>query len=209
MIQDKFKNLGIGIVELIGIATSFLFITGVVYHYGYYVVGLNAEWIINLLTTKELLISNLRLGASVLIAFMFLNSLFSSEGGRNHLKDLVVGIVMLSGTTVIAYTRERNWVEALGYLLIFISVFGLIYWKTYWKLVCVLIIVFVVPFMNGVTALQYKLKSNLPVVTLKEDQKKWLLFDTFADKFVLIDSIDDYENIRVVTNEDIVNIKSR
>lgn len=209
MIQEKFKSLGIGFVELLGIATSFLFVTGVIYYYGYYAAGLNADWIINLLTTKELLISNLRLGAGVFMAFMYLHSLFKVGEKNNHYKDLAVGSSILTLILLITYFSGRNWIEALSYLLIFISVFGLIYWKAFFKLICVLIIVFVVPFMNGLTALQNKLKSNLPIVTLKEDHEKWLLFDTLSDKFVLIDSKDNYKNIRIVSTDDIVNIKAR
>lgn len=212
MIQEKFKNLGIGVVEVIGIATSFLFVTGVIYYYGYYAVGLNADWIINLLTTKELLISNLRLGAGAIMAFLYLSSVFDKSvvnENNKHYNELALGLGVLSVLVVMSYINGKNWFEYLGYLFIFISIYGLLYFKPFGKLISILVIVFVVPFCNGLTALEYKMKSNLPVVTLKEDQKNWLLFDTFSDKFVLIDSKENYRNIRVVSSDDIENIKSK
>ena len=68
MIKDKLDQLGLGAAQIIGLGTAFLFITGVSYYYGYYVVGLKVDWLINLLTTKELLISNIRLGAGFILA---------------------------------------------------------------------------------------------------------------------------------------------
>lgn len=76
MIKDKLDQLGLGAAQIIGLGTAFLFITGVSYYYGYYVVGLKADWLINLLTTKELLISNIRLGAGFILALMFLQEIF-------------------------------------------------------------------------------------------------------------------------------------
>ena len=51
----------IGLLALFGL--MYFKYLGVSCYYGYYVVGLKADWLINLLTTKELLISNIRLGA--------------------------------------------------------------------------------------------------------------------------------------------------
>lgn len=39
MIKDKLDQLGLGAAQIIGLGTAFLFITGVSYYYGYYVVA--------------------------------------------------------------------------------------------------------------------------------------------------------------------------
>lgn len=39
MIKDKLDQLGLGAAQIIGLGTAILFITGVSYYYGYYVVA--------------------------------------------------------------------------------------------------------------------------------------------------------------------------
>lgn len=225
MIQERLKNWGLGFAEIIGIVTSFLFITGVCYFYGYYEAGLNAGWIINLLTTKELLISNLRLGAGVILVFMFLESMFdakpvsliivyeSTSSNKNKKKkdvtskSFIFGILFLICLLIYAFFREKNWSEVLAYLLLLISVYSLIFYKPIFKMISILLIFFVIPFLNGVSAYYSKVKSEIPEVRLKGDSKKWLLFDTFSNQAILIDSLKKEKNIRVVSITDIENIK--
>lgn len=207
MIQDKIKNLGIGIAEFIGIATSFLLITGVSYFYGYYDAGLNADWVINLLTTKELLISNIRLGAGVILVFMFLESIFDKDSNNFHIQAFVIGIFFFVALLIYSIIENEVWTEVLAYLIALISIYGLLFFKPYLKMVSILLIFFAVPFLNGLTAYEKKVRKNLPVVTIKEDKKQWLLFDTFSDQAVVIDSIKKEKNIRIVPINDIENIK--
>lgn len=207
MIQEKFKRLGVGVVEIIGIATSFLLITGVSYYYGYYDSGLNADWMINLLTTKELLISNIRLGGGVILAFMFLESIFDKDSKQYHVKAFVLGIIFLTAMLVYSISKDEVWIEVLSYLLCLISIYGLIFFKPYGKLVSIALILFIVPFLNGLTAYEKKIRKDLPEITLKEDTKKWLLFDTFSDQAVIIDSLKKEKNIKIVSVNEIENIK--
>ena len=207
MIQDKIKNLGIGIAEFIGLATSFLLITGVSYFYGYYDAGLNADWVINLLTTKELLISNIRLGAGVILVFMFLESIFDKDSNNFHIQAFVIGIFFFVALLIYSIIENEVWTEVLAYLIALISIYGLLFFKPYLKMVSILLIFFAVPFLNGLTAYEKKVRKNLPVVTIKEDKKQWLLFDTFSDQAVVIDSIKKEKNIRIVPINDIENIK--
>lgn len=209
MIQDKIKKLGIGIAEFIGIATSFLFITGVSYFYGYYDAGLNADWIINLLTTKELLISNIRLGAIVILVFMYLEALFDPTVNTNPAKQFVIGFIALTSLCILSVYFNRGWVEGISYLIAFIAIFGMFYFKIFGKLICALLILLVVPFLNGITAYENKMKNKFPEVTIKDEKKKWLLFDTYTDQAILIDSIKKEKNIRVVPINDLENIKVR
>lgn len=210
MIQEKFKSLGVGWAELLGIVTSFLFITGISYYYGYYDAGLNANWIINLLTTKELLISNVRLGVCVILAFMFLESIFD-KNSKNFNVQAAVLIGVLFFVVLLIYSIYENgvWTEILSYLIALISIYGLIFFKIYWKLVSVLLIIFVVPFLNGLTAYEKKVRSDLPELSLKNDKKKWYLFDTFSDQAIIIDSTKKSKNIKIVPVNELENIKVR
>lgn len=209
MIQERLKSLGVGWVELIGIVTSFLFITGVSYYYGYYAAGLNSEWIINLLTTKELLISNIRLGAGVIVALMYFDALFDKKSPTSPKKVLVIGNVVLI-TLLISWAEFKGsntiW-ESLSYLVVFNALYGLIYYEFLGKIICISLILFVAPFINGISAFHKKTNSNLPLVTLKDDKKQWYLFDTFSDQAILIDSVKKEKNIKIVAINELNNIR--
>ena len=97
--------------------------------------------------------------------------------------------------------------EGISYLIAFIALFGMFYFKIFVKLICALLILFVVPFLNGITAYENKMKNKFPEVTIKDEKKKWLLFDTYADQVILIDSTKREKNIRIVPINDIENIK--
>lgn len=49
--------------------------------------------------------------------------------------------------------------------------------------------------------------SHLPVASLKDDAKKWYIFDTFSDQVILIDNLKKIENIKVVQVNKLENIK--
>lgn len=208
MILEKLKSLGVGIVELIGIATSFLFVTGVAYYYGYYDAGLNANWIINLLTTKELLISNLRLGVAIALAFMYLSTSDLNDK-RKIIQTLIFGCSFLGLILIYSILKNDRWLESLGYFLAFLSIFGIIYSHFFLKIICTLTLVLVIPFLNGVLAYQVKSKSALPIVLLKDQPKKWFLFDTFSDQAILIDSMKKQKTVKVVKINDLQEIKVR
>ena len=61
--------------------------------------------------------------------------------------------------------------------------------------------------MNSYSAYQKKMASHLPVVSLKDDAKKWYIFDTFSDQVILIDNMKKIENIKVVQVNKLENIK--
>jgi hypothetical protein len=207
MIQARLNTLGLGWAELIGLLTSFLFITGLSYFYGYYNAGLNAGWIINLLTSKELLISNLRLGVVIIMVFMYLESIFDKDSGNKLIKEFLWGCVAITGILVYFFIKKGVWIEGAGYLIALIAIFGLVKWDGAGKWICILLILFIVPYINGITAFQNKVRSNLPEVTLKNEDKQWLLFDTFSDKVVLIDGLKKDKNIRVVSINDLENVR--
>ncbi|MCT8090683.1 hypothetical protein H0920_10805 [Acinetobacter sp. C_4_1] len=209
MIQERLKSLGVGWVELIGMVTSFLFITGVSYYYGYYEAGLNSDWIINLLTTKELLISNIRLGAGVILALMYFEALFDKQSPISPKKVLIIGNSALITLLIFwAIFKETNTIwESLSYLAVFNALYGIIYYKFLGKMICVSLILFVAPFINGVVAFNKKINSNLPIVTLKEDKTHWYLFDTFSDQAILIDSLKKEKNIKIVAVNELDNIR--
>ncbi len=210
MIKEKLDKLGLGVAEIIGLGTSFLFITGVSYYYGYFVVGLKADWLINLLTTKELLISNIRLGVCLALALMFLQEVFSSESGTQHKRHraFFMGCVALIAILIFSMWKNYNsWVQTLSYLLGLIAVFGLFYFKYLGRILSILLLVFVVPFLNGLSAYQKKMASHLPVASLKDDAKQWYIFDAFSDQVILIDSVKKIENIRVVQVNELENIR--
>jgi hypothetical protein len=209
MIQERLKSLGVGWVELIGIVTSFLFITGVSYYYGYYAAGLNSDWIINLLTTKELLISNIRLGAGVIVALMYFDTLFDKKSPSSPKKVLVIGNVVLITLLIswAVYKGSNTIWESLSYLVVFNALYGLIYYEFLGKMICISLILFVAPFINGISAFYKKTNSNLPIVTLKDDKKQWYLFDTFSDQAILIDSVKKEKNIKIVAINELNNIR--
>lgn len=210
MIKEKLDKLGLGVAEIIGLGTSFLFITGVSYYYGYFVVGLKADWLINLLTTKELLISNIRLGVCLALALMFLQEVFSSESGTQHKRHrtFFMGCVALIVILIFSMWKNYNsWVQTLSYLLGLIAVFGLFYFKYLGRILSILLLVFVVPFLNGLSAYQKKISSHLPVASLKDDAKQWYIFDAFSDQVILIDNMKKIENIRVVQVNELENIR--
>lgn len=207
MIQSKLNSWGLGIAELVGIITSFLFITGISYFYAYYAAGLNAAWIINLLTTKELLVSNLRLGVSIIMAFMYLESLFQNDNWMEHIQSLIIGCFMFLAMLIYCYVNNQMWLEILSYLLTLIAVFLIVKYKLSIKLGGILLIFFAAPFLNGLTAYDKKIESNLPEVSLKDDSKKWYLFDTFSDQAILIDSKNREKNIKILPINDLENIR--
>ncbi len=210
MIKDKLDQLGLGAAQIIGLGTAFLFITGVSYYYGYYVVGLKADWLINLLTTKELLISNIRLGAGFILALIFLQEIFFSDSkpkGKQHRTFLIGCGVLIAILIVLIWRDNREWLQVLSYLIGLLALFGLMYFKYLGRLISILLIFFVVPFLNGYSAYQKKMASHLPVASLKDDAKKWYIFDTFSDQVILIDSMKKIENIKVVQVNKLENIK--
>ncbi|QDK98267.1 hypothetical protein FM020_10370 [Acinetobacter tandoii] len=210
MIKEKLDKLGLGVAEIIGLGTSFLFITGVSYYYGYFVVGLKADWLINLLTTKELLISNIRLGVCLALALVFLQEVFSSESETQHKRHraFFMGCVALIVILIFSMWKNYNsWVQTLSYLLGLIAVFGLFYFKYLGRILSILLLVFVVPFLNGLSAYQKKISSHLPVASLKDDAQQWYIFDAFSDQVILIDSVKKIENIRVVQVNELENIR--
>lgn len=210
MIKEKLDKSGLGVAEIIGLGTSFLFITGVSYYYGYFVVGLKADWLINLLTTKELLISNIRLGVCLALALVFLQEVFSSESETQHKRHraFFMGCVALIVILIFSMWKNYNsWVQTLSYLLGLIAVFGLFYFKYLGRILSILLLVFVVPFLNGLSAYQKKISSHLPVASLKDDAQQWYIFDAFSDQVILIDSVKKIENIRVVQVNELENIR--
>lgn len=205
MIKSKLKDLGV--VELVGIATSFLLITGISYFYAYYAAGLNAAWIINLLTTKELLICNMSLGVGIIIAFIYLEDLFHHDNSVEHFLSFIVGCSVLVAMLIYCYIKNQIWTEVLSYLTVLISFFLIVKCKFSIKLLGICLIFFMAPFLNGLTAYYKKIESNLPEVSLKDDSKKWYLFDTFSDQAILIDSKNREKNIKILPINDLENIR--
>lgn len=207
MIQERFRNLGVGWAEILGVATSFLLVTGMSYFYGYYYLGLNAEWIINLLTTKELLLSNIKLGAGIVMALMILESFFTNHSKVPRFFALSGSCLILLFIMIKSMIQGEVWIEILSYLIGILAIYGLVYCKYLGKIMSLLFLIFVVPCLNGITAYEKKIRSSLPEVTLKDDKKKWYLFDSYSDQAIVIDSISKSKNIRIVPINDIVNIK--
>lgn len=209
MISERFNKLGLGWAELIGLATTFLLVTGISYSYGYYAFGLNAEWIINLLTTKELLITNIRFGAYIFASLMFLTSIVEQGTKKDLVLDFICGVVGLLVLLVVSYELDSEWPDILTILLTLVAVFLLITVPKKFKFYPTLTLIFIIPFCNGLTAYVKKIKSDLPIVIVKEEEKQWQLFDTYSDQAVIIDSIKKEKNIRVVPISDLENIRVR
>lgn len=203
---EKFKNFGIGWAEIIALLTAFLLVTGISYFYAYYGFCLNAEWVINLLTTKELLTSNIKLGACVIMASMYLLPSFLENSKTKPYKELILGCTFFILLLIFAVSKGDVWYEILAYIITLISIFYFIYGPAVVKVFSVVLILFVVPFINGIHAYTKHIKQPLPEVYIKDDPKKWLLFDTFSNQAVLIDDIKKEKNIRVVPVNDLKNI---
>jgi len=209
MIQARLNTLGLGWAELIGLLTSFLFITGWCYAYGYYDLGLNADWLINLITTKEMLFNNLRLGGCLLIALMYFALEWKGDQKYDHKRLFRLANITL--VVAVFFWWKKNGVDAIGepitYLIAFNAIYFIIYHGFSLKFIGLISIFFVIPSINGIIAYEKKIKSVLPVVEVKDETKKWFLFDTYSDQAVLIDSTKKEKNIRIVPINDLVNIK--
>lgn len=209
MIQAKLNSFGLGWAELIGLITSFLFITGWCYAYAYFDIGLNADWLINLLTTKDLLFNNLRLGVCLIMAFLYFGLEWQENKIYDHKKLFWRANIILAVLVFFWWIRDgisAIW-EAVTYLIAFNAIYFIIYHELMLKFIGSLLIFVVIPCINGFIAYDRKIKSDLPVVEIMDETKKWFLFDTYSDQAVLIDSTKKEKNIRIVPISDLVNIK--
>lgn len=172
-------------------------ITGLSYAYGFYGIGLNAEWIINLVSTKDLLIFNIKLGFCLAIALMYF--IFEYEHGfkkeRLFRKSNSIFIILL-----IYMTWKNGYKEAIEYFTYFLS-FNALYFicfcKPLLKLVSIVTLFFIVPCLNGFITHHKKISKELPLVEFKSKNEKWYLYDTFSDKAILIDSKSNQRKIKI------------
>ncbi|RJL71622.1 hypothetical protein [Acinetobacter radioresistens] len=209
MIIEKIKNSTL--TDILGCITSILFITGLSYQYGFYgYLGLNAPWVISLLGPKEILIVNIVLFTTYLMALLFLDSLLTKSD--LDFKSLaipangcIIGLILFWG-----YFKD-SWTGALFcfiVLLAFNSIISIIKLKIKFKIIGLIISILIIPFLNGVYIYHTHVEKNSLPKAILNNKDIWYLASTYSDKAVLISSMNFKKNIKIVDIKDIKLIES-
>lgn len=203
---DKIKNASLA--DWVLIVTSALMVTGLCYQYGYYgELGLQSSWIINLLNTKEFLISNLGLCVLYLIAALYLSSYADDATTQRLMEVLVFSNIVLIAIIIVVIVEDQSIKSIVGSISIFLAVnsFLVILKKGYYlKIVAIIILFMVIPFFEGVADIRTSFSENqLHPVKLAKDNEKWFLVSTFGDKAVLVDSYEKNKKVKVIEVKEI------
>lgn len=198
---EKIKKASLA--DWVVIISSGLLITGLSYQYGYYgEIGLQSSWIINLLSTKELLISNLGLCILYAIAGMYLTS-YVEEKTKQKLIEVVVlsNLVLVAITLVVIFENKKikNIADCISILLAFNAFLIVLKRGYYLKILGVIILLIIIPFINGVADIHHSFsEKQLDSVKIGKSIERWLLVNTFSDKAVLVDSYEKTRKVKVV-----------
>lgn len=198
---EKIKKASLA--DWVLIISSGLLITGLSYQFGYYgTVGLQSPWIINLLGTKELFISNLGLCILYAIAALYLSS-YVEEQTKERLIELAVlaNIVLIAIILVVIVEDKRinNIVDCFSIFLAFNSFLIVLKQGYYLKIIGVIVLFLVIPFLKGVADIQTSIsEKQFNAVKLAKSEQEWFLVNTFGDKAVLIDSYEKSRKVKVV-----------
>lgn len=210
MVTDLFKKANLA--DWVGAITASLFVTGLCYQYGYYgTLGLNNAWIVNLLQAKEILIVNVTLIVTYLMATLYLESLFS-KSTSNKKKVAILSNVVLTILMIINIIRS-TWSGAAFYLIVIIALNSILLALSEHKTIKytgLVSLILVVPYLNGAYEYHQKINTNsLSVAILKDTpNEKWYLLNTFSDKAILISDITSQKEIKVIEIKEIKSIKS-
>ncbi|WP_375038615.1 hypothetical protein [Acinetobacter sp. RW6] len=198
---EKIKKASLA--DWVLIISSGLLITGLCYQFGYYGnIGLQSPWIINLLGTKELFISNLGLCILYAIAALYLSS-YVEEQTKQRLIELAVlaNIVLIAIIIVVIVEDKRinNIADCISIFLAFNSFLIVLKQGYYLKIVGVIVLFLVIPFFKGVADIQTSItEKQFKMVKLGKSEQKWFLVNTFGDKAVLVDSYEKSRKVKVV-----------
>lgn len=198
---EKIKKASLA--DWVLIISSSLLITGLCYQFGYYGdMGLQSSWIVNLLSTKELLISNIGMCAIYIVAILYLSS-YIEEQKKLRLIELAVlsNAVFIALTVFVVFEDKKikNIVDCVSIILAFNSILIVLKRGYYLKIVGVFVLLMLIPYMKGAADIQNSLlEKKLNKVSLDKSEEEWLLVNTFGDKVVLVNSYESKRKVKVI-----------
>ncbi len=208
---EKIKKASLA--DWVLIISSGLLITGLCYQYGYYGdIGLQSSWIINLLSTKELLISNLGLCVLYIIAALYLSSYVEEQTKQRLIELAVVSNLVLISIIIFVVVEDRkikNIIDCISIFLAFNSFLIVLKQGYYLKIVGIIVLILIIPFIKGVADIQNSFsEKKLHTVKLGKENEEWLLVNTFGDKAVLVDSYESKRKVKVIEIKELAFVQT-
>lgn len=211
MILEKIKDSSL--VDLLAVITPFVIIMGLMHKIGIYTSEqVDASWFISIFSPVDFMISDLSIYFYFTIALFYLEKVIFSSG-KNNLSELFWSNVMLFsaffGIVLLLFITHKAYMPMLKFYMysaLSLNGFGLIILGERFLKILGVSLILLVPYFSGLEHAKKLTEQSLPIVDL-EDKKTWYLLDKHSNQLVLINSMNERNEFKIIEMKELKLIK--